>query len=54
MPSRIAIRFGLAVTALVLFGLGIRSESGYLRLVGIAFLAAALLLRFAGRRTPKA
>ena len=53
MPSLMAIRMGLAFTALLLFGLGIRSDSGYLRLTGIAFLGAALLLRFAGRRTPK-
>ena len=53
MPSLMAIRLGLAITALILFGLGIRSEAPYLRWAGIAFLGAALVLRFAGRRTPR-
>lgn len=53
MQSLMAIRLGLAITALLLFGLGIRSETPYLRWAGIAFLGAALVLRFAGRRTPR-
>ncbi|HUR92362.1 MAG TPA: hypothetical protein VMY38_06790 [Gemmatimonadaceae bacterium] len=53
MPSMMAIRMALAITALLLFGIGIRGEAPYLRWAGIAFLGAALMLRFVGRRTPK-
>ncbi len=53
MPSIQAIRLAFALTALVLFGLGVRSESSYLRFAGIAFLTASLALRFVGRGTPK-
>lgn len=53
MPRIVAIRLGLALTALLLFGLGIRSDATYLRIAGIAFLGAALMLRFAGRGTPR-
>ena len=47
------IRVSLAITALLLFGLGIRGDAPYLRWAGIAFLGAALVLRLVGRRTPK-
>ncbi|MGI8619975.1 MAG: hypothetical protein ACR2L6_12945 [Gemmatimonadaceae bacterium] len=53
MPRLLAIRLSLALTALVLFGLGVNSDSNYLRLAGIVLLGAALILRFAGRRTPR-
>ena len=53
MPRILAIRLALALTALVLFGLGIRNDAAFLRLAGIAFLGAALVLRFAGRGTPR-
>lgn len=53
MPRLVAIRLSLALTALVLFGLGVRSESNHLRLAGIVLLAAALILRFMGGRTPR-
>ncbi|CAN5607832.1 hypothetical protein BH23GEM1_BH23GEM1_01850 [soil metagenome] len=53
LPGLMAIRLGLALTALLLFGLGIRRDAGYLRLAGIALLAAALVLRFVGRSTPR-
>ncbi len=53
MPGIQTIRLVLALTALVLFGLGVRSESSYLRFAGIAFLTASLALRFVGRGTPK-
>ncbi len=53
MPHIQTIRLALALTALLLFGLGIRSDATYLRLAGIAFLGAALVLRFMGRRTPR-
>lgn len=54
MPRLLAIRLSLALTALVLFGLGIRSDATYLRLAGIVLLGAALMLRFVGGRTPGA
>ncbi len=53
MPRIMAIRLALALTALVLFGVGVRNDASYLRLTGIMFLLAALLLRFTGRRTPR-
>ena len=53
MPSLMTIRLALAITALLLFGLGVRGDAPYLRWAGIAFLGAALVLRFAGRRTPR-
>ena len=54
MPYLLAIRLSLALTALVLFGLGIKSDSTYLRLAGIVLLGAALILRFVGGRKPRA
>jgi hypothetical protein len=54
IPRLVTIRLAMALTAMVLFGLGIRSEAPYLRLAGMVLLGAALLLRFAGRRTPRA
>ncbi|MGI9139692.1 MAG: hypothetical protein ACR2GJ_01085 [Gemmatimonadaceae bacterium] len=53
MPRILTIRLALALTALALFGLGIRNDASHLRLAGIVFLLAALVLRFAGRGTPK-
>lgn len=53
MPRLLTIRLALALTALVLFGLGIQRGSTYLRLAGIVLLGAALILRFAGGRTPR-
>lgn len=53
MPRILVIRLALALTALLLFGLGIRNDATYLRMAGIAFLGAALMLRFAGRGAPK-
>jgi hypothetical protein len=53
VPRLLAIRLSLALTALVLFALGIRSDSIYLRMAGIVLLGAALILRFVGGRTPR-
>lgn len=53
MSRLLAVRLSLALTALVLFGWGIWSESNHLRLAGIVLLAAALILRFVGGRTPR-
>ena len=53
MPRLLTIRLSLALTALVLFGLGIQQNSVYLRLAGIVLLGAALILRFVGGRTPR-
>ena len=54
MPRLITIRLSLALTALALFALGIRNDSTNLRMAGIVLLGAALILRFAGGRTPRA
>jgi hypothetical protein len=53
VPRLLAIRLSLALTALVLFALGIRGDSTYLRMAGIVLLGAALILRFVGGRTPR-
>lgn len=53
MPRLVAIRLSLALTALVLFAIGIRGDYTYLRMAGIVLLGAALILRFAGGRTPR-
>lgn len=53
IPRLVSIRLGLALTALILFGLGVRSDASHLRLAGVVLLGAALLLRFAGRGTPR-
>lgn len=44
------VKLGLAVVGLILFGYGVRVEHEGLRWTGIAFLAAAVVLRFVGRR----
>ncbi|HLV25708.1 MAG TPA: hypothetical protein VKZ41_05320 [Gemmatimonadales bacterium] len=44
------IRIGLALGAMVLFAIGVRTGDDNLRWVAIALLAVALLLRLAGRR----
>src|SRR5690606_228341 len=44
------IRIGLALGAMVLFAIGVRTGDDNLRWVAIALLAVALLLRLAGRQ----
>jgi hypothetical protein len=45
-------RFGLAAVGLLVWGYGYRIDDPVIRWVGIAFLAAAVLLRFAPRSRP--
>lgn len=44
------VKLALAVIGLILFGYGVRADHDGLRWGGIGFLAAAVLLRFIGRR----
>lgn len=44
----------IALAGIVVWGYGFRADNGTVRLVGIALLAAALLLRFVRRRPPSA
>lgn len=53
MPRLVAARLGLALAALLMFGIGIRNDENALRVAGIGLLAAALVLRFAGPRLPR-
>jgi hypothetical protein len=46
------VRFVIAAIGLLVWGYGLRVNDSTLRWVGIAFLAAAVLLRFAPRRGP--
>jgi protein-S-isoprenylcysteine O-methyltransferase Ste14 len=47
------LKLGLALVGLALWGYGIRGESEWLRWTGIAFLAAAAVLRFWGPRSSR-
>ncbi len=42
----------LAIGAIAVFGIGIRSDDERARIVGIVLLASALALRFVDRRPP--
>lgn len=46
------VRFALAAIGLLICAYGIRVDDAMIRWVGIGFLAAALLLRFAQPRRP--
>jgi hypothetical protein len=50
--SLVWVRFALAAIGLVISGYGIRVDDPTIRWIGIGFLAAALLLRFARRSRP--
>ncbi|HVT38091.1 MAG TPA: hypothetical protein VHE78_03540 [Gemmatimonadaceae bacterium] len=50
MTPMTTAKFVLAVSGVIMFGIGIRLESTALRWAGTAFVFAALLLRFAKRR----
>jgi hypothetical protein len=50
MTPLTAVKVSLAVAGLLLFGYGIRIDSSLVRWWGIAFVAAAAVLRFVGRR----
>jgi hypothetical protein len=47
-----AVKVGLAAVGLVVWGYGVRVDDPLIRWVGIAFFAAAVLLRFWSRRRP--
>ena len=53
MSALTRAKVALALIGLVLFGAGIRLERTELRWIGLAFVIAAWLLRFVGRRTPE-
>ena len=46
MTPLTAIKIALAVAGLLAFGYGVRVDSATIRWVGIAFVAAAAILRF--------
>lgn len=52
MISLLWVRFALAAIGLLICAYGIRVDDATVRWVGIAFLAVALLLRFAPRSRP--
>ena len=47
------LKLGLAAIGIILFGYGVRAEDTRFRWLGIAFLAAAAILRFLRPRRPK-
>ena len=53
MTTLTRTKVALALIGLVFFGAGVRFERTELRWIGLAFVIAAWLLRFAGRRTPE-
>lgn len=53
MSALTQLKLGLACIGLVLFGYGIRADAERMRWIGIAFLAAAAVLRFVGPRSSR-
>ncbi|HEY2375369.1 MAG TPA: hypothetical protein VGH98_05290 [Gemmatimonadaceae bacterium] len=53
MSALTQLKLGLTLIGLVLFGYGVRTDTGRLRWIGIAFLAAAAALRFIGPRSSR-
>ena len=49
MTDLTRFKLGLTLAGVVVFGAGIKFDSGRLRIIGIAFVAAAWLLRFVRR-----
>ena len=49
-----AIKLALAVIGLILFGWGIRVDVELYRWIGMGFVVAAWLMRFASRKPPRA
>lgn len=49
-----AARIALLVMGLAVWGYGVRADDSRLRYIGIALLAASLVLRFFARRSPPA
>lgn len=54
MTPVMVARLALALMGLILFGYGVRADEERIRLFGIAFLAAATLLRWWPRPRPPA
>jgi len=52
MISLTWVRFALAAIGLIVWGYGYRVDDPTMRWIGIAFLAVAVVLRFAARRRP--
>ena len=52
IPTLVWARVALVVVGVVVWAYGVRMEDGTIRLIGIAVLVAALLLRFVRRRPP--
>jgi len=46
----IAVKVGLAIIGVILFGYGVSADNIMLRWLGIGFLAASVLLRFLPKR----
>jgi hypothetical protein len=53
MSGLTQLKVGLAFIGLVLFGYGVRADNERMRWIGIAFLAAAAVLRFVGPRSSR-
>ena len=53
MSTLTRVKIALALTGLVLFGVGVRLEYRALRWAGLAFVAVAWLSRFARPRKPE-
>ena len=53
MSALTQLKLGLAFIGLVLFGYGVRGDMEQMRWIGIAFLAAAAILRFVGPRSSR-
>jgi hypothetical protein len=53
MSALTQLKLGLAVAGLMLWGYGVRADVNSLRWTGIAFLAAAAVLRFIGPRSSR-
>ena len=49
MTDLTRVKLGLTLVGVVVFGAGIKFDSGRFRIIGIAFVAAAWLLRFVRR-----
>ena len=50
MTNHTGAQIALALAGLLLFGYGVRADSQTIRWIGIAFVAAAAILRFVGPR----
>ena len=53
MPNVTRIKLALAIMGIVIFAAGIRMDNSQVRVIAIAFLAAAFALRFVKPRPPQ-